>query len=340
MLAQHRSRAAARRGTSVAAQRRDRPRPGAGVAARRAVGVGAPARRRGGATRWSRSPTGARTASRRSRPAPWWARRLRAATTAGASTATGALHGDPGHRRRATTSRPRASPPRPPGSPSSGGLVFLAPEPPIGGAARPARSPTPTASCTTSSTPDPGARRRRAHARQLPRHGALPVRARGDHRHRRRARGARDDRRTRRVRHDRAPARHWFPNHEDPGVAAGHPPAAAAACSALRVPRAVPGRACSIDYVQAGGTNVLDFFVQPEDDEHCRVYTAVHRNDLDDADQHGRRRSRTSRRSSTRTSLLQEQYVDRRLPARHHRRGPRAHRSRRRSSCAASSPTS
>jgi len=25
--------------------------------------------------------------------------------------------------------------------------------------------------------------------------------------------------------------------------------------------------------------------VQPEDDEHCRIYTVVHRNDVDDADQ-------------------------------------------------------
>ena len=57
-----------------------------------------------------------------------------------------------------------------------------------------------------------------------------------------------------------------------------------------------------IDYVEAGGTNVLDFYVQPEDDDHCRIYTTVHRNDLD-GDPHGMAEaSRSSARSSTRIS--------------------------------------
>ena len=109
----------------------------------------------------------------------------------------GRVHGDPGHRRERPhpAARRRHRPRRPrragrPGVPRAGAADR--------GAARSAvrRSrglPAPPARA------HPGARRRRAHARQLPRHGALPVRARGDHRHRRRARGARDHRRTRRA---------------------------------------------------------------------------------------------------------------------------------------------
>lgn len=76
-------------------------------------------------------------------------------------------------------------------------------------------------------------------------------------------------------------SRHRFPNHEDRGVSRGE--------RALlqervlnyeyRAPFSVSLR---IDYVEAGGTNVIHFFVQPETDDSCRVYTLLHRNDLDD----------------------------------------------------------
>ena len=69
-----------------------------------------------------------------------------------------------------------------------------------------------------------------------------------------------------------------------------------------------------IDYVQAGGTNVLDFFVQPEDDEQCRIYTLVHRDDLD-GDRHLLAEASPSRRKILDEDLgLQERYVDHDLP--------------------------
>ena len=83
-------------------------------------------------------------------------------------------------------------------------------------------------------------------------------------------------------------SRHPFPNREDPGVAAGIRPLLQERILEYRY--RVPFSIClRIDYVEAGGTNVLDFYVQPEDDDNCRIYTTVHRNDLDgDEDRHGR----------------------------------------------------
>ena len=82
-------------------------------------------------------------------------------------------------------------------------------------------------------------------------------------------------------------SRHPFPNREDPGVAAGIRPLLQERILEYRY-RAPFSICLRIDYVEAGGTNVLDFYVQPEDDEHCRIYTGVHRNDLD-GDEHARR---------------------------------------------------
>jgi vanillate O-demethylase monooxygenase subunit len=73
---------------------------------------------------------------------------------------------------------------------------------------------------------------------------------------------------------------HSFANHEDPGVASG-----------LR--RLVQRRTMTytftgpftatlrLDYVDAGGTNLIVFAVQPERDGHCRVYTSIYRNDIE-----------------------------------------------------------
>ncbi len=105
---------------------------------------------------------------------------------------------------------------------------------------------------------------------------------------------------------------HWVPNPEDPGVAQGVRPLLQQ--RALRYEYRAPYQASlQIDYVQAGGTNVLDFFVQPEDGEHCRVYTVLHRNDLDDADQLADAGA-YEQKILDEDVLLQEQYVDRRFP--------------------------
>ena len=73
---------------------------------------------------------------------------------------------------------------------------------------------------------------------------------------------------------------HPFPNHEDPGVAEGIRPLLQNRRLTYEY-RAPFLATLTIEYVEAGGVNVLHFFVQPEDEHHCRVYTLLHRNDLD-----------------------------------------------------------
>lgn len=72
---------------------------------------------------------------------------------------------------------------------------------------------------------------------------------------------------------------HTFANHEDPGVARGER-------SLLQRRRmtyiyTAPFTATlRLDYVDAGGTNLIVFAVQPERDGDCRVYTTIYRNDI------------------------------------------------------------
>jgi phenylpropionate dioxygenase-like ring-hydroxylating dioxygenase large terminal subunit len=103
-----------------------------------------------------------------------------------------------------------------------------------------------------------------------------------------------------------------FPNHEDRGVEQQLRPLLQE--RALRYEYRAPFQvSLRIDYVQAGGTNVIDFFVQPEDDEHCRIYTVVHRNDVDDADQMADCIA-YEQKILDEDLVIQERYVDRRLP--------------------------
>jgi phenylpropionate dioxygenase-like ring-hydroxylating dioxygenase large terminal subunit len=105
---------------------------------------------------------------------------------------------------------------------------------------------------------------------------------------------------------------HWFPNHEDPGVTQGIRPLLQQ--RSLRYDYRAPFQASlRIDYVQAGGTNVLDFFVQPESAEQCRIYTVLHRDDLDDAEQLADAGA-YEQKILDEDLHLQEQYVDRSLP--------------------------
>jgi phenylpropionate dioxygenase-like ring-hydroxylating dioxygenase large terminal subunit len=107
-------------------------------------------------------------------------------------------------------------------------------------------------------------------------------------------------------------SRHWFPNHEDRGVQQQIRPLLQqrALRYEYRAPFAV---SLHMDYVEAGGTNVLDFFVQPEDDDHCRIYTVLHRNDLDDDHQLADAIA-FEQKVLDEDLLLQEQYFDRRIP--------------------------
>jgi vanillate O-demethylase monooxygenase subunit len=105
---------------------------------------------------------------------------------------------------------------------------------------------------------------------------------------------------------------HQFPNHEDRGVQQQVRPLLQTRVLRyeFRAPFAV---SLHMDYVEAGGTNVLDFFVQPEDEEHCRIYTVLHRNDLDDDHQLAEAIA-FEQKVLDEDLLLQERYTDRRLP--------------------------
>jgi phenylpropionate dioxygenase-like ring-hydroxylating dioxygenase large terminal subunit len=111
----------------------------------------------------------------------------------------------------------------------------------------------------------------------------------------------------------RVHARHPFPNREDPGVASGIRPLIQT--RALEYRYRAPFSIClRIDYVEAGGTNVLDFYVQPEADDQCLLYMSVHRNDLG-GDPHRMAEAVAFERKVVDEDLaLQERYVDRRLP--------------------------
>ncbi|MCU1427407.1 MAG: Rieske (2Fe-2S) domain protein, partial [Actinomycetia bacterium] len=106
---------------------------------------------------------------------------------------------------------------------------------------------------------------------------------------------------------------HLFPNHEDPGVASGVRP--------LLQHRTLTYEYCApfsislrIHYEEAGGTNVLEFYVQPEDDEHCLIYTTLHRNDLD-GDPHRLAEAVAFENKILDEDLkLQERFIDRRIP--------------------------
>ncbi|MCU1458239.1 MAG: Rieske (2Fe-2S) domain protein [Actinomycetia bacterium] len=108
-------------------------------------------------------------------------------------------------------------------------------------------------------------------------------------------------------------SRHPFPNHEDPGVASGLRPLIQE--RVLRYEYRAPFLASlRIEYVEAGGVNVVDLLVQPEDDEHCRLYASVHRNDLD-GDEHRLAESVAYEAKILDEDLaIQERYRERSLP--------------------------
>jgi vanillate O-demethylase monooxygenase subunit len=72
---------------------------------------------------------------------------------------------------------------------------------------------------------------------------------------------------------------HPFAHREDPGVAAGIRPLVQTRrlTYTLSAPFHLRLR---IDFVDAGGSNVIGFFIQPETDETCRLFTTLWRDDL------------------------------------------------------------
>ncbi|HEX7131369.1 MAG TPA: aromatic ring-hydroxylating dioxygenase subunit alpha [Iamia sp.] len=72
---------------------------------------------------------------------------------------------------------------------------------------------------------------------------------------------------------------HRFPNREDPEVRAGRRPLLQTRHVTYRY-TAPFAASLRIDYEEAGGTNVITFFVQPVDGETCTVHTSIARDDI------------------------------------------------------------
>ena len=107
---------------------------------------------------------------------------------------------------------------------------------------------------------------------------------------------------------------HQFAHREDPGVAAGLRP--------LIQTRRLTYQLCApfhlrlrIDFLDAGGSNVIGFFIQPETAETCRLYTTLWRDDLGGRSADAwRRRSNSRWPCCARTCAIQEAYHDLVLP--------------------------
>jgi vanillate O-demethylase monooxygenase subunit len=77
---------------------------------------------------------------------------------------------------------------------------------------------------------------------------------------------------------------HRFAHREDPGVAAGQRPLVQTRRLTYRL--VAPFHlTLRIDFVDSGGTNVIGFFIQPETEESCRLFTTLWRDDLDGDDE-------------------------------------------------------
>jgi len=72
---------------------------------------------------------------------------------------------------------------------------------------------------------------------------------------------------------------HAFANREDPGVAAGIRPLVQTRRLSYRLTAPFHLR-LRIDFVEAKGTNVIGFFIQPETADSCRLFTTLWRDDL------------------------------------------------------------
>jgi phenylpropionate dioxygenase-like ring-hydroxylating dioxygenase large terminal subunit len=72
---------------------------------------------------------------------------------------------------------------------------------------------------------------------------------------------------------------HRFVNREDPGVEIGIRPLVQSRRLTYRLDAPFHLQ-LRIDFVEAGGTNVIGFFLQPHSDEACSIYTTLWRNDL------------------------------------------------------------
>ena len=77
---------------------------------------------------------------------------------------------------------------------------------------------------------------------------------------------------------------HDFANREDPGVAAGHRPLVQRRRLTYRY-RAPYHLELVLDFLDAGGSNVIGFFLVPVDHETVKIYSSIWRNDLDGSEE-------------------------------------------------------
>ncbi|MCU1484503.1 MAG: hypothetical protein JWN67_1249 [Actinomycetia bacterium] len=108
-------------------------------------------------------------------------------------------------------------------------------------------------------------------------------------------------------------SRHPFPNREDPAVATGERP--------LLQHRIVTYRyhapflmSLRIDYEEAGGTNVIHYFLQPVDDDLVLTYCVIHRDDLGGDEQRMAEAVGFELKILDEDYRFQQAYVDRSLP--------------------------
>ena len=76
-----------------------------------------------------------------------------------------------------------------------------------------------------------------------------------------------------------AVSEHPFLNREDPGVAAGLRPLEQRRRVTYRV-HAPFHLVLRLDFLDSGGTNVIGFFLQPETEDRCRIFSTIWRDDL------------------------------------------------------------
>ncbi|MCU1345226.1 MAG: putative oxidoreductase, Rieske [2Fe-2S] region [Acidimicrobiia bacterium] len=108
-------------------------------------------------------------------------------------------------------------------------------------------------------------------------------------------------------------SRHPFPNHEDPEVVAGRRPLLQHRRLVYEY-RAPFSASLRIDYEEAGGCNMVEFFVQPVDADTCRIYTSIHRNDLGGDENRLAECLSFEQKILDEDLRLQERFFDRRLP--------------------------
>ena len=107
---------------------------------------------------------------------------------------------------------------------------------------------------------------------------------------------------------------HQFAHREDPGVAAGARPLIQTRRLTYRFSAPFHLR-LRIDFIEAGGSNVIGLFIQPETAERCRLFTTLWRDDLDGVILPGWPRPFSSKRpSSARTFGSKRSYRDLVLP--------------------------